>query len=217
MEQRSEGVGTSLPDVVVLAQISEQEVVAQHEPAGWPINPVLERWLPLIYILVETIAELAFIECYCHWHGAQFLLWNPLKLYSADNIHKLSQIGFVGDSFSVMSFTAEILMWASLGVWSARVAGMLNRYKKRRPNPPYDLTEYIGVLGCHTSIAAAIMIILKLANFKVFNISLDSFEATTGTAFILGYFGNHTERLLNQVWGQMFSKKSLTDSESADQ
>jgi hypothetical protein len=116
-----------------------------------------------------------------------------------------------------MSFTAEILMWASLGVWSARVAGMLNRYKKRRPNPPYDLTEYIGVLGCHTSIAAAIMIILKLANFKVFNISLDSFEATTGTAFILGYFGNHTERLLNQVWGQMFSKKSLTDSESADQ
>jgi hypothetical protein len=47
-----------------------------------------------------------------------------------------------------------------------------------------------------TSIAAAVMINLKLSGFKIFNISLENFEATVGIAFILGYFGEHTERLL---------------------
>ena len=168
-------------------------------------------WLPLLYILAITSAEMVFIQCYCHWHGAQFLLPNPFNLYSADNIAKLSKITFVGGSpASHLDFTAEILMWASLGVWAQRISGMVARYQKQVPNPPHDLTEYIGILGCHTSIAAAFMIVLKLSGFKVFGISLDSFEATAGTAFILGYFGKHTDSLLNRIRDQVFGKKNLT-------
>src|SRR5579859_4085555 len=43
----------------------------------------LEAWLPLFYIGAITTAEVIFIECYCHWHGAQFLLPYPWDLYSA--------------------------------------------------------------------------------------------------------------------------------------
>jgi hypothetical protein len=177
-----------------------------------PLPPRMHKlvaWLPLLYIMAITGAEMVFIECYCHWHGAQFLVPNPFNLYSPDNIDKLSKITFVGGSTSTMGFTAEILMWASLGVWSQRIAGMVVRYQQHAPNPPHDLTEYIGILGCHTSIAAALMIVLKLSGFKVFGISLDSFEATAGTAFILGYFGNRTDSLLNRIRDQVFGKKNL--------
>jgi hypothetical protein len=74
-------------------------------------------------------------------------------------------------------------MWASLGVWWQRISGMVARYQKQVPNPPHDLTEYIDILGCHTSIAAAFMIVLKLSGFKMFGISLDSFEATDWNRF----------------------------------
>jgi hypothetical protein len=179
------------------------------EPDPQPMQKLVS-WLPLLYIMAITSAEMVFIECYCHWHGAQFLLPNPLNLYSADNIAKLSKIGFVGGSpASTMDFTAEILMWASLGVWSQRISGMVARYQKQVPNPPHDLTEYIGILGCHTSIAAAFMIVLKLSGFKVFGVSLDSFEATAGTAFLLGYFGKQTDSLLNHLRDQVFGKKNL--------
>lgn len=182
---------------------------APDEPLPPPMHKLV-AWLPLLYIMAITSAEMVFIECYCHWHGAQFLLPNPLNLYSADNILKLSKITFVGGSpASTMDFTAEILMWASLGVWSQRISGMVARYQKQVPNPPHDLTEYIGILGCHTSIAAAFMIVLKLSGFKMFGISLDSFEATAGTAFILGYFGNRTDSLLNRIRDQVFGKKNL--------
>ena len=84
---------------------------------------------------------------------------------------------------------------------------MASRYRTQRTNPPYDLAVYIGLLGCHTSIAAAVMIVLKLSGFKIFNISLDSFEATVGIAFILGYFGEHTEKLMTKLREQVFGKK----------
>ncbi|HEY1897230.1 MAG TPA: hypothetical protein VGG62_13195 [Terracidiphilus sp.] len=179
------------------------------EPVPQPLLKFV-TWLPLLYIMTITFAEMVFIECYCHWHGAQFLLPNPLNLYSPDNIAKLSRIGFVGGSpASTMDFTAEIMMWASLGVWSQRISGEAVRYQQRVPNPPFDLTEYIGILGCHTSIAAALMIVLKLSGFKIFGISLDSFEATAGIAFILGYFGKQTEYLLTRIRDQVFGKKNL--------
>jgi hypothetical protein len=182
---------------------------AEAEPVPQPLMKFV-TWLPLLYIMTITCAEMVFIECYCHWHGAQFLLPNPFNLYSADNIAKLSKITFVGGSPpSTMDFTAEILMWASLGVWSQRISGMVARYQKQVPNPPHDLTEYIGILGCHTSIAAAFMIVLKLSGFKMFGISLDSFEATAGTAFILGYFGKQTDSLLSRIRDQVFGKKNL--------
>ncbi|MFZ0743391.1 MAG: hypothetical protein WAM85_03250 [Terracidiphilus sp.] len=191
---------------------SAADFSADEEGGELQTRPIgkFETWLPLLYIGAITAAELVFIECYCHWHGAQFLLPNPFNLYSAENIEKLSKIGFVsGSPPTTMDFTAEILMWASLGVWSQRISGMTVRYRLRRPNPPHDLAEYIGILGCHTSIAAAVMIVLKLSGFKMFNISLDSFEACAGTAFILGYFGKETERLLVRMRGQLFGKKNL--------
>jgi hypothetical protein len=182
---------------------------AAEEPVPPPIHKLI-AWLPLLYIMAITCSEMVFIECYCHWHGAQFLLPNPLNLYSAENIDKLSKIGFVGGSpASTMAFTAEILMWASIGVWSKRISGMVAHYQKQVPNPPHDLTEYIGILGCHTSIAAAFMVVLKLSGFKMFGVSLDSFEATAGTAFILGYFGKQTDALLNRIRDQVFGKKNL--------
>jgi hypothetical protein len=182
---------------------------AEQEPAPQPLLKFV-TWLPLLYIMAITSAEMVFIECYCHWHGAQFLLPNPFNLYSADNIAKLSKISFVGGSpASTMDFTAEILMWGSLGVWSQRISSMVARYQKQVPNPPHDLAEYIGILGCHTSIAAALMVVLKLSGFKVFGISLDTFEATAGTAFILGHFGKQTEYLLTRIRDQVFGKKNL--------
>lgn len=184
--------------------------VSEPAPVPPPALPqtTLERWMPLFYIALTTGAEVGFIECYCHWHGAQFLLPNPLNLYSAANITRLTQIGFVGGP-SVMSLTAEILMWSSLGVWSKRISDMADRYRAHPPDLPYDLAVYIGLLGCRTSIAAAVMIVLKLSGFKIFNMSLDNFEVAVGLAFILGYFGEHTERLLSRIREQVFGKKDL--------
>ncbi|HWE84710.1 MAG TPA: hypothetical protein VG267_07185 [Terracidiphilus sp.] len=188
----------------------EESLVPNPEPLPPPAG-TLAAWLPLLYMLAITAAELAFIEFYCHWHGAQFLLPNPFNLYSAENIAKLSKITFVsGSPPTTMDFTAEILMWASLGVWSQRIAGMNARYRRHVPNPPHDLAEYIGILGCHTSIAAAVMIVLKLSGFKIFSISLDSFEATAGTAFILGYFGKQTEQLFLRLRDMLLSRKNIS-------
>jgi hypothetical protein len=86
---------------------------------------------------------------------------------------------------------------------------MADRYRAHPPDLPYDLAVYIGLLGCRTSIAAAVMIVLKLSGFKIFNISLENFEATVGIAFILRYFGEHTERLLGRIREQVFGKKTL--------
>jgi hypothetical protein len=182
---------------------------AAEEPIPQQIQKSIS-WLPLIYMMAITGTEMVFIECYCHWHGAQFLLPNPFNLYSPDNIDRLSKITFVGGSpVSTMAFTAEILMWASLGVWSQRMSGMTVRYQQRIPNPAFDLTEYIGILGCHISITAALMVVLKLSGFTIFGLSLDSFQATAGTAFILGYFGKQTEYLLTRIRDQVFGKKNL--------
>jgi hypothetical protein len=204
----------ALPEALSSApQLNLELALPAHTSAEDPVPQPLQKfvsWLPLLYIMAITSAEMVFIECYCHWHGAQFLLPNPFNLYSADNIAKLSKIGFVGGSpASTMDFTAEILMWGSLGVWSQRISSMVARYQKQVPDPPHDLAEYIGILGCHTSIAAALMVVLKLSGFKVFGISLDTFEATAGTAFILGYFGKQTEYLLTRIRDQVFGKKNL--------
>lgn len=188
----------------------EESLVPSVEPLPPPAG-TLAAWLPLLYMLAITAAELAFIEFYCHWHGAQFLLPNPFDLYSPQNVARLSKITFVsGSPPTTMDFTAEILMWASLGVWSQRIASMNARYRRHVPNPPHDLAEYIGILGCHTSIAAAVMIVLKLSGFKIFGISLDSFEATAGTAFILGYFGKQTEQLLLRLRDTLLSRKAIS-------
>ena len=102
-----------------------------------------------LYILITMFAEAIFVELYCHWHGAQFLLPNPLNFYSPENIKLLSNITFVATGPdggpTVMSMTAEILMWSSLGIWAQRIAGMVKRYDKEVPDLPRDLAVYIGI------------------------------------------------------------------------
>src|SRR5437879_6359377 len=101
----------------------------------------LARWAALAYIQVTGAAEAVFVEFYCHWHGAQFLLPDPRLLYSPENIAKLSHIDFVSrigpnptDAPTVMSMAAEILMWSSLGIWAQRISGMVERYKQAPPD-----------------------------------------------------------------------------------
>ncbi|MGB6746060.1 MAG: hypothetical protein WBE38_20590 [Terracidiphilus sp.] len=172
------------------------------------------RWAALVYILVTGFAEAIFVELYCHWHGAQFLLPDPRKFYSPENIALLAKIDFVatvGPNFTggptVMSMTAEILMWSSLGIWARRISGMVDRYKETPPDPPRDLAVYIGILGSQTAVVAGVLILLKLSSFKVFGVSVDNFEATAGLAFLLGYFGDETIVFFTRLRRMIFGKR----------
>lgn len=173
------------------------------------------RWAALIYILVTGAAEAVFVELYCHWHGAQFLLPEPWLLYSPQNIAALAHINFVArigpnptDPPTVMSMAAEILMWSSLGVWARRIAGMVKRYQESAPDLPHDLATYIGILGCQTGVVAGVLILLRLSNFHVFNVSVNDFEATVGLAFLLGYFGDETVLYFGQLRKAVFRSRN---------
>lgn len=170
------------------------------------------RWAALFYILITMFAEAIFVELYCHWHGAQFLLPNPLNFYSQENIRLLSNITFVATGPdggpTVMSMTAEILMWSSLGIWAQRIAGMVKRYDKEIPDLPRDLAIYIGILGSQTAVAAGVIILLKLSKFTIFGVSVDNFEATAGLAFLLGFFGRETMAFFGGLRGKIFGKRN---------
>jgi hypothetical protein len=174
----------------------EYALAAQREGR---FEQLLAYWAPLFYIVMTGIAQIAFIEMYCRWHGAWFLFPNPLNLYDPENVAKLANMDFVAYVNGVpttMSVAAEVLMWSSLGVWAQRLFGMSRRYRQRRPDLPHDIATYIGILARNTSIAATVIIILRLSDFSVFGVSLDRFDATVGTAFLLGFFGEDTYRLL---------------------
>ncbi len=103
-------------------------------------------------------------------------------------------------------------MWASLGIWAQRISGMVKRYEETPPNPPHDLATYIGILGCQTGVVAGVLILLKLTNFHVFNVSVDNFEATVGLAFLLGYFGDETIKFFGRLRKSIFKSRSNADS-----
>ncbi|MGA7340680.1 MAG: hypothetical protein WBE72_00690 [Terracidiphilus sp.] len=185
------------------------------QPQATPGRTGFARWAALVYILVSGFAEAAFVELYCHWHGAQFLLPDPRKFYSPENIALLAKINFVattGPNFTggptAMSMTAEILMWSSLGIWARRVAGMVKRYSDRTPDPAHDLAEYIGILGSQTAVVAGVLILLKLSSFKIFGVSVDDFEATAGMSFLLGYFGDETVVFFSKLRRTIFGKRN---------
>jgi len=163
---------------------------------------LFQRWAALIYIALITVAEFGFIYLYCRWHGIAVSLLHPWQIYEPENIKLLSQITFVGDPKlppTTMSFTAEVLMWSSLGVWGQRIFGMAMRYQHQRSNFPYDVALYVGILARNTSIAAIILVLLNLSKFSVFGVSLDRFDAVAGLAFMLGYFGEDSARLLRKL------------------
>lgn len=168
------------------------------------VSKVMRRWAALLYIALTGLAEVFFIELYCRWHGAVFISPN---LFSPENIQILTNIDFVGGP-TPMSITAEVLMWSSLGVWAQRVFGMVRRYTSSEPNLPIDMATYIGLLGRNVTIAAIVVIVLVLADFSIFNISIKTFETVIAIAFVLGVFGDETFAFLEGIRGQILPGRS---------
>ena len=196
-----------LREPLVTAQASLARAVATAD-LPW-IDRLAVRWGALLYIVLTGIAQIAFIEMYCRWHGAWFLFPNPFRLYDPANIERLARMDFVAyvnGAPTTMSVAAEVLMWSSLGVWAQRLFGMSRRYRRRVPDFPNDVATYIGILARNTSIAATVIIILRLSDFSVFGVSLDRFDATVGTAFLLGFFGEDTYTLLCKIRDGLFGQ-----------
>jgi hypothetical protein len=158
----------------------------------------LYQWSAVILLVLCGLAEAFFIELYCAWHGAYFI---SLNIFSSDNINKLSNITFVNGP-TTLSIAGEVLMWSSLGVWAQQsylnVALMVRRKFRFADHGPY----YIGVMMRNTSVAAAIVILLRLAKFSIFGVSLDNanpllFDTIIGLSFLLGFFGDDAHRILN--------------------
>ena len=166
-----------------------------------PLARRLSRvWSVLFYIGLAGLVQIFFIEIYCRWHGASFL---SLDLYSAANIALLSTMTFVGGA-TTMSVAAEVLMWSSLGVWAQGAYEMANTFLKQDPHFPFDVGNYIGRMVRNTSVAAVVVIILRLTKFSVFGVSLDStsplaFDATIGLSFMLGFFGEDAYRIISSL------------------
>lgn len=209
LELVSRAIETEPPlrEPLVAAQASlERAIATAHLP--W-VDRIAIRWGALFYIVLTGIAQMAFIEMYCRWHGAWFLFPNPFRLYDPANIDRLARMDFVAYVNGVpttMSVAAEVMMWSSLGVWAQRLFGMSRRYQRRLPDFPHDVATYIGILARNTSIAATVIIILRLSDFSVFGVSLDRFDATVGTAFLLGFFGGDTYKLLCKIRDGLFGQ-----------
>ncbi len=155
------------------------------------------RWGILIYIVMAGLAEVFFIELYCRWHGAYFI---SLDLYNPINIGILSNINFVNGP-TTMSVAAEVLMWSSLGVWAKGTYDMARHYVAREMRYALDIGSYTGTMVRNTSVAAIVVIILRLTKFSIFGVALDTssplaFDATVGISFLLGFFGDDAYRIL---------------------
>jgi hypothetical protein len=158
---------------------------------------LFRRWTVLMYIVMAGLAEVFFIQLYCWWHGAEFI---SLNLYSPANIAKLSALTFVNGP-TTMSVAAEVLMWSSLGVWAQASYNIARDFVSKKTNYPLDIASYIGTMARNTSIAAIVVIILRLSKFSVFGVSLDAasplaFDATIGISFLLGFFGDDAYRII---------------------
>jgi hypothetical protein len=145
-------------------------------------------------------AEIVFIEFYCRWHGSYFI---SLNLYDPVNVAVLSRINFVNGP-TTMSIAAEVLMWSSLGVWARGSYDMAQELMKREARYAYDIGNYIGTMVRNTSVAAIIVIILRLTKFSIFGVALDetsplAFDATVGLSFLLGFFGDDAYRILTHL------------------
>jgi len=157
----------------------------------------LYQWSLVLLLILCGIAQACFIEIYCRWHGAYFL---SLDLFTPDNINRLSTITFVNGA-TTLSMAGEVLTWSSLGVWAQQSYAMTVAMVQRRFRFADHGPLYIGVMMRNTSVAAAIVILLRLSKFSVFGVSLDStnplaFDTTIGISFLLGFFGDDAYRIL---------------------
>ncbi len=177
---------------------------------AYQLSPKLSwiyQWSLLFFLLLIGITEAFFIHLYCLWHGANFL---SLGLYNQTNINVLSKIGFVNGA-TTMSIAAEVLMWSSLGAWAQKSFENTILMRKRQFKFVDDGLGYIGNMMRTTSIAAIIVIILRLTKFSIFGVSLDevnplAFDATIGLSFLLGFFGNDSYKLLSNARQALLGK-----------
>lgn len=157
----------------------------------------LYQWSLVILLFLCALIEAVFVEFYCRWHGASFI---SLDLYSPVNVDVLSKIGFVNGP-TTMSIAAEVLMWSSLGVWAQQSYANTKAMLERKFRFAQDGPQYIGIMMRNTSVAAIIVILLRLSNFSLFGVSLEAsnpmaFDATIGLSFLLGFFGDDAYRIL---------------------
>jgi hypothetical protein len=174
----------------------------------------LYQWSLVLLLVLTSLTEALFIQLYCLWHGANFF---TLSLYDPRNVDTLSRIGFVNGA-TTMSVAAEVMMWSSLGIWAQQsyrnIFAMLN-HKFRFV---HDSLGFTGIMMRNTSVAAIIVIILRLTKFSLFGVSLDetsplAFDATIGLSFLLGFFGKDSYTLLSKLKKSLFGKANDTDDE----
>jgi|SRR6185312_13978750 len=198
-----------------LAEARQQLARLQNYCAASRLEQMFWQAAPLIYLVMIGVTEIAFIELYCLWHGTSFL---SLQLFSAENVRKLAGIDFVrttaeaasgggtAPKITTMAVAAEVFMWSSLGVWAQRSFTMVVRYTEQRPEPLHDMSVYIGAMIRNTSSAAIVLILLRLANLQVFGVSLNEFESVVSLAFLLGFFGDDTFRLMSNLKSKIFGQ-----------
>jgi hypothetical protein len=85
-----------------------------------------------------------------------------------------------------------------------------------------DGLGYVGTMMRTTSIAAIIVIILRLTKFSIFGVSLDetsplAFDATIGVSFLLGFFGNDSYKLLSKARQALLGKAFTNDNDNQQQ
>jgi hypothetical protein len=184
---------------------------------AYQLSPI-QLWFyqsSLFFLLFLTGAtEAFFIHLYSLWHGAKFI---SIDLYNQNNIDILAKIGFVNGA-STMSIAAEVLMWSSLGAWAQQSFEHTSLMQKRQFKFVDDGLGYIGNMMRSTSIAAIIVIILRLTKFSIFGVSLDessplAFDATIGISFLLGFFGNDSYKLLAKTRKTLLGKAFANDDD----
>jgi hypothetical protein len=178
----------------------------------------LYQWSLLFLLVLTGGAEAIFIHLYSLWHGANFI---SLSLYTQNNIDTLAKIGFVGGA-TTMSVAAEVLMWSSLGTWAQQSFEHASLMQKRLFKFVDDGLGYVGTMMRTTSIAAIIVIILRLTKFSIFGVSLDetsplAFDATIGVSFLLGFFGNDSYKLLSKARQALLGKAFTNDNDNQQQ
>jgi len=167
------------------------------------------QWSLVLALVLWSLIEAVFVQLYCLWHGANFL---TLSLYDPHNVELLSKIGFVNGS-TTMSVAAEVMMWSSLGIWAQQSHKIIFAMLKHKFKFVEDSLAYTGIMMRNTSVAAIIVIILRLTKFSLFGVSLDeasplAFDATIGLSFLLGFFGKDSYTLLSRFKRSLFGKAS---------
>jgi hypothetical protein len=173
------------------------------------------QWSLLFSLVLTGLIQVFFIEIYCRWHGSYFI---SLDLYNPVNVGILSKISFVNGA-TTMSVTAEVMMWSSLGVWAQQSYVNTMAMVQRKFRFVDDSLSYAGIMMRTCSIAAIVVIVLRLTKFAVFGVSLDessplAFDATIGLSFLLGFFGNDAYRILAHFKDKLL--KNVTSDKDED-